>query len=283
MLERLRDFLLNSDWQALFFQWGLGLVIALTIFVIGRWVARAVTRALRRLMELRELDQTLITFMSNLVYALLVTAVIIAALDSLGMPVTSLVAVLGAAGLAIGLALKDSLGNFAAGVMLVMFRPFIKGDFVEVAGVSGVVEELRIFSTYLVTGDNKLVIIPNGQIAGNTITNFTAMDQRRIDLLIGVSYKDDLKVARSVLERVCKEHPQVLDEPATSIFVFNLGDSSVEFAVRPWCPTDVYWQVRGDILERAKIELEACGCSIPYPQRDVYVHPANSQEHDNGK
>ena len=202
-------------------------------------------------------------------------AVILAALDTLGLPVTSLLAVVGAAGLAIGLALKDSLGNFASGVMLVMFRPFSKGDFVEVAGVAGKVDEVRIFSTILTTGDNKQVIIPNGQVAADTITNFTAKDTRRIDMVFGVGYDDDLKVARDVLTRVCSGHPKVLKEPALNIFVLNLGDSSVDFAVRPWAKTEDYWTVWGDVLEQAKVELEAAGCNIPYPQTDVHLHHQN--------
>ena len=211
-------------------------------------------------------------FLANIIYAVLLTAVIIAALQSVGLPVTSLVAVLGAAGLAVGLALKDSLGNFAAGVMLVMFRPFTKGDFVEVAGTSGKVDEVRIFSTILTTPDNKQVTIPNGQVAGDTITNYSALDQRRVDLVFGVGYDDDLKVARGVLERICRDHPKVLDDPATAIFVANLGDSSVDFNVRPWCRTEDYWDVYGDLLETGKVELEAAGCSIPYPQRDVHTY-----------
>ncbi|NND45305.1 MAG: mechanosensitive ion channel, partial [Xanthomonadales bacterium] len=202
--------------------------------------------------------------------------VIVAALDSLGVPVTSVMAVLGAAGLAIGLALKDSLGNFAAGVMLVMFRPFSKGDFVEVAGISGKVEEIRIFSTYLLTPDNKLIVVPNGQVGAEPITNYTRMDTRRVDMMFGVGYDDDLKTARSVLEKICNEHPLVLDEPATKIFVKELGASSVDFAVRPWCKTDDYWTVWGDLLETGKVELEAAGCNIPYPQTDVHLHTVNS-------
>jgi small conductance mechanosensitive channel len=188
--------------------------------------------------------------------------------------VTSLLAILGAAGLAIGLALKDSLGNFAAGVMLIIFRPFKLGDFVEVAGVSGVVNEIRIFSTVLTTPDNKLIVIPNGQVGADTITNYSALDQRRVDMVFGVGYDDDLKVARQVLTDICANHPAVLDEPATKIFVLNLGDSSVDFAVRPWSKTEDYWTVYGDILEQAKVGLEAAGCNIPYPQTDVHLYKA---------
>lgn len=251
--------------------WAIKIVLALAIFVIGKWVCKRITSVIRKLMERAELDPTLVNFLSNIVYAILLAAVILAALDVLGIPVTSLLAILGAAGLAIGLALKDSLGNFAAGVMLIIFRPFKQGDFVEVAGVSGVVNEIKIFSTILTTGDNKLVIIPNGQVGSDTITNYSALDQRRVDLVFGVGYDDDLKLARKVLTDICAKHPLVLDDPATKIFVLNLGDSSVDFACRPWCATADYWTVYGDLLEQAKVELEAAGCSIPYPQRDMHV------------
>lgn len=275
-MESITKFFENTDFMALGMTWGGRLLLALVIFVIGRWVARAITNSLKRVMNMREVDETLVTFLANLSYAILLTAVILASLDSLGLPVTSLLAVLGAAGLAIGLALKDSLSNFAAGVMLVLFRPFSKGDFVEVAGIAGKVSEVRIFSTILITGDNKLIVIPNGQVAADTITNYTAMDKRRIDLVIGVGYDDDLKVARGVLEKVCSEHPGVLEDPAPTIMVLELGASSVDFAVRPWSKTEDYWTVRSDILENAKAELEAAGCNIPYPQTDVHLHTVNA-------
>lgn len=271
-MELLTDFFKDNGMQQVWMVWGMNLVIALAIFIVGRWIAKAVTRALRKVLKTRDMDEMLVRFLGNLAYAVLLTAVIIAALDYLGLPVTSLVAVLGAAGLAIGLALKDSLGNFAAGVMLVMFRPFTRGDFVEVAGVSGKVKEVRIFSTILTTPDNKLVIIPNGQVASDTITNYTALEMRRVDLEIGVSYDDDLKVASGVLKQICADHPLVLEDPATNVFLKNLGDSSVDFAVRPWCKTDDYWTVYSEILESAKVQLEAAGCSIPYPQRDIHAY-----------
>lgn len=251
--------------------WAIKIVLALVIFVVGKWVSKKITGVIRKLMERAELDPTLISFLCNIVYAILLAAVILAALDTLGMPITSLLAVLGAAGLAVGLALKDSLGNFASGVMLIIFRPFKQGDFVEVAGVSGSVKEIKIFSTILTTGDNKQVIIPNGQVGADTITNYSANDQRRVDLVFGVGYNDDLKVARQVLTDICARHPLVLDDPATNIFVINLGESSVDFACRPWAKTADYWKVYGDLMEQAKVELEAAGCSIPYPQRDVHV------------
>ena len=255
--------------------WGIKIVLALLIYLVGKWIAKRITRVINGLMERAEMDATLVNFLGNIVYAFLLAAVILAALDTLGVPVTSLLAVLGAAGLAIGLALKDSLGNFASGVMLVMFRPFKQGDFVEVAGVSGTVSEVRIFSTILTTPDNKEVIIPNGQVGADTITNYSANDQRRVDMVFGVGYDDDLKVARQVLTDLCANHPLILEDPATKIFVANLGDSSVDFNVRPWVKTDDYWTVYGDLLEQGKIALEEAGCSIPYPQSDVHLHAQN--------
>ena len=251
--------------------WGIKIVLALLIFVVGKWVSKKIAAVARKLMERAEVDPTLITFLCNIVYAVLLAAVILAALDSLGVPVTSLLAVLGAAGLAVGLALKDSLGNFAAGVMLIAFRPFKQGEVVEVAGVTGKVNEIKIFSTILTTPDNKLIIIPNGQVGSSTITNYSALGERRVDMVFGVGYNDDLKLARKVLTEICTRHPLVLDDPETSIFVLNLGESSVDFACRPWAKTADYWAVYGDVMEQAKVELEAAGCSIPYPQRDVHV------------
>jgi small conductance mechanosensitive channel len=275
-MEAITEFLNRDDLVPMLAHWAFQILIAIAIYVVGKWLARRITKILTRTMNAREVDPTLVSFLGNLVYAILLAAVVLAALDFLGVPVTSLVAVLGAAGLAVGLALKDSLGNFASGVMLVLFRPFKKGDFVEAAGVSGTVNEIRIFSTILTTPDNKLIIIPNGQIGADTITNYSALDTRRVDLVFGVSYTDDLKVAREVLTRICAEHPMVLDDPATNIFVLNLGDSSVDFAVRPWAKTADYWAVYGDITETAKVELEAAGCSIPYPQSDVHLFKADA-------
>ena len=274
-MESLKEFFASADLMPMLSDWVIKIVIALLIYLIGKWIAKRITNIVKKLMNARDVDPTLVNFLSNVVYAILLVAVILAALDTLGLPVTSLVAIVGAAGLAVGLALKDSLGNFASGVMLVMFRPFKKGDFVEVAGVAGSVEEIRIFSTTLTTPDNKLIIIPNGQVAAGTITNYSANDQRRVDIVFGVGYDDDLKVTREVLTRLCAEHPKVLDDPETKIFVMNLGDSSVDFAVRPWAKTEDYWTVYSDLLEQAKVELEAAGCNIPYPQTDVHLHHSN--------
>jgi small conductance mechanosensitive channel len=272
-VEAIREFIQSEDFIPMLGQWAVNFIFALLIFLLGKWIARILTGWLSRIMTMRGVDNTLVIFLTNIVYAVLLTAVILAALDTLGFPITSLLAVVGAAGLAVGLAMKDSLGNFAAGVMLVIFRPFSSGDFVEVAGVSGKVDSVSIFNTILLTPDNKKVIVPNGQVGAAPITNYTAMEQRRVDLVFGVAYDDDLKKARAALEKICDEHPLVLKDPATSIFVLSLGDSSVNFAVRPWTRTDDYWTVWGDLLEQGKAELEAAGCSIPFPQRDVHMYP----------
>jgi small conductance mechanosensitive channel len=274
-MEAFMEFFTDQELVPLLIDWAIKIVFALAIYLIGKWVAQRVTNLVRKLMNVRQVDATLVNFLGNIVYAILLVAVIMAALDTLGFPVTSLLAVVGAAGLAVGLALKDSLGNFAAGVMLVLFRPFSKGDFVEAAGVSGKVDDVQIFSTILTTPDNKQITIPNAQVYAGTITNYTAKDMRRLDMVFGVSYDDDLKVAKDVLTRVCTDHPKVLAEPAFSIFVLSLGDNSVNFAVRPWAKTEDYWTVWGDVMEQGKVELEAAGCSIPYPQRDVHVHATN--------
>lgn len=274
-MEAIKEFVLSEEFIPMLLQWAANLVFALLIFLLGNWIARLLTNWLSRIMNARSIDQTLVIFLTNIVYAVLLMAVILGALDTLGFPITSLLAVVGAAGLAVGLAMKDSLGNFASGVMLVIFRPFRLHDFVEVAGVTGKVESINIFNTVLLTPDNKQVIIPNGLVGADAIINYTAKQERRVDLIFGVGYDDDLKQARATLEKICAEHPLVLKEPETNIFVKNLGDSSVEFAVRPWAKTEDYWTVWGDLLETGKVELEAAGCSIPFPQRDVHLHKAS--------
>ncbi len=194
------------------------------------------------------------------------------ALAQLGIQTTSMLAVFGAAGLAVGLAMKDSLSNFASGVMLVMFRPFRIGDVVEVAGITGKVQDLRIFSSIITTPDNKEVIIPNGQITSGVITNYTSRGTRRVDLVIGVSYDDDLKVAKQIMEEVVNAHPLVLSDPAPAVAMAALADSSVNFNVRPWTKVEDYWTVYSDLLEQLKEKLEAGGCNFPYPQTDVHLY-----------
>jgi len=254
----------------------INLVIALIIFVVGKWIARAVQNTLEKLLRKREVDEVLVDFLGNIVFALVIIVAVVAAFDTLGIPATSFMAIIGAAGLAIGLALKDSLSNFASGVMLVLFRPFTKGNFIEAGGITGTVDEIRLVSTTLTTPDNKLITVPNSMMYTNAITNYSAKDTRRVDMVIGVGYNDDLKVAAGVLAKICQDHPMILDDPGTNIFINNLGDSAVDFVVRPWVKAEDYWTVLANVLETAKVELEAAGCNIPYPQTDVHLHQVTS-------
>ena len=252
--------------------YALDVVLSLIIFILGRWVAKAVIGLVRRLMSKKGVDQTLSRFVTSLLFALLMAVVIIAALGQLGVQTTSLVAIVGAAGLAIGLALQGSLSNFASGVMLIVFRPFKAGDFIEAAGVSGAVEEVSIFNTTLKTPDNKIVIVPNAQVTGGSIVNYSAEDMRRIDLVFGIGYGDDIRRAKQVIESVLAEDERILKHPAPTVGVVELGASSVNLAVRPWVRTADYWDVFFATNERMKQRFDAEGITIPFPQRDVHIH-----------
>lgn len=249
---------------------GTRLIGAILIFFIGRWIGKRVVRGVSRGMEKRGIDALLVTFVGNILGVLLLVIVIMISLGHLGIQVTPLIAVLGGMALAVGLALQSSLSNFAAGIMLVILRPFTRGHFVEAGGVSGTVQSVGIFNTQLQTPDNRLVIVGNSAITGNPITNYSAFDTRRIDMIIGVAYDDDLKLAQATMQRVIEAHEKVLAEPEPAILVMELGESSVDFAVRPWVLAEDYWTTRSDLLESLKTELEAAGCSIPFPQRDIH-------------
>lgn len=251
--------------------WGIKLLVAIAIFVLGRWVAKGIVGVLRRVMKKTGMDDILVNFCSSILGVLLLVVVVVAALDQLGLNTTSLVAILGAAGLAIGLSLQDSLKNLAAGVMLVIFRPFKSGDFVEAGGVTGKVQEINIMYTKLLTPDNKEVIVGNGDVVAGTITNFTAMPNRRIDLKFGIGYGDDIDRAREIINEVLADHPLVLADPAPVVAVNELADSSVNFVVRPWAKTEDYWQVYWDVTERVKRGFDGGGVSIPFPQMDVHM------------
>ncbi len=251
--------------------WGLRVVGAIAVLVIGRLVAAAVRRAIRRGLERAKIDATLVPFLANGTYYLVLSFVLIAVLSLFGVQTASLIAVLGAAGLAVGLALQGTLSNFAAGVMLLIFRPFKVGDFIDAAGTMGSVMEIGIFSTTLKSPDNIKIVLPNSQVYGQTIKNFNGYDTRRIDLVIGVSYDNDLQVALDTIRSVVTADPRVMAEPEVQIAVSNLGDSSVDIVVRPWCAGADYWTLRFDLTRRLKEDLEAAGCSIPYPQRDVHL------------
>lgn len=245
---------------------------AIIILAIGFWGAKMIARLVKGLMERRDADQALTGFVGNLINALVVTFAVIAALNKLGIQTTSLIAVVGAAGLAIGLALKDSLGNFAAGVMILIFKQFKAGDFIEAAGVLGVVETLNVFSTQLKTGDNKTVYVPNGKLIGDNIINYSTKSTRRIDMVIGVSYDADLSHVKKVLEDILAKESRILEDPAPTIGVLALADNSVNFAFRPWVNAADYWGVHFDLHAAIKTRFDEEGIGIPYPQRDVHLY-----------
>ena len=251
--------------------WGINFVLALVIFIAGTWLTKLIVSSVKKLMTKSMLDDVLVNFLGSMLNAALMVVVIIAALDQLGVDTKSVLAIFAAAGLAVGLALKDSLSNFAAGVMIVLFKPFKNGDFVDTAGVMGTVERIGIFNTIMKTGDNREITVPNSQIYGGVITNFSARDTRRIDLVIGIGYDDDIKVAKELLDQIIDNEPRVLEDPAPVILVSELGASSVDLAVRPWVNSADYWNVRSDLLENIKTEFDAKGISIPYPQTDVHL------------
>jgi len=251
--------------------WGLRVLGALAVLLVGRIIAGRVRKVLARRLEAMHTDASLVPFVSGLGYYLVIAVTVIAVLGLFGVQTTSLVAVLGAAGLAVGLALQGTLSNFAAGVMLLVFRPFGAGDYVEAAGTAGSVIEIGIFSTILHTPDNVRITVPNGAIWGQIIKNYSANDTRRNDLAVGVSYGDDLGLAIRTVEQVLAGDDRVLKDPAPVVAVNALGDSSVEIVVRPWCRSSDYWALRFDLWRRLKEELEAAGCSIPFPQRDVHL------------
>ncbi len=251
--------------------WGLNVIGAIALLIVGRmiagWVRRGVTKALTK----ANADASLIPFFSSMAYYLVLAVVLIAVLNLFGIETTSLIAVFGAAGLAIGLALQGTLSNFAAGVMILVFRPIRVGDFVEVAGQAGKVAEISIFSTLMNTADNIRITIPNAHIYGDVVKNYSSNPTRRIDLVMGIGYGDDIGTAISIIKRVITADERTLSDPAPLVAVSALGDSSVNLVVRPWCKESDYWPLRFDLTRKLKEELEAGGCSIPFPQRDIHV------------
>lgn len=252
--------------------WSIKILLALIIFIVGQLVAKMISRILGRVLSHTKLDKILVAFIQSLVNALLMVFVIVAALDQLGVNTNSVIAVIGAAGLAIGLALQGSLQNFAAGFMLLIFRPFKSGDFVEAAGTSGIVDKIGIFSTTMHTGDNKLVIIPNGTIYSSNIVNYSAMGTRRIDMIFGIGYGDDMKKARDIIATVIAAEERVLKDPETLIAVGELGACSVNFYVRPWVRADDYWDVKFALIENIKQAFDDNGIRIPFPQMDIHLN-----------
>lgn len=248
---------------------GISLVVALLIVVIGFWLARILSRGLERLLKARKTDPGLITFLRSLTAIGIKILVLISAVTQLGVEMTSFVALLGAAGLAIGMAFSGTLSNFAGGVMILFFKPFKVGDFVDLGGEQGTVQEIQIFNTILSTTDNKTIIMPNGPVANGVITNFTKADKRRVDWSFGIAYGDDLKQAKDLLNSFISEDPRILDEPAPFVGLGELADSSVNITVRAWVKTDDYWNVFFDMNERVYTEFDKVGLNIPFPQLDV--------------
>lgn len=251
--------------------WGLNVVLALVIFVIGKFIVSLLMSLFTKVMAKSKYDNMLTEFVSSILRAILMLFVIVASLDQLGVDTTSLVAIVGAAGLAIGLSLQDSLKNFAAGVMLLVFKPFRTGDYVEAAGIAGSVEAIGIFTSTLTTPDNKAIIVPNGKIYGDNIINYSAKATRRVDMVFGISYSDDLRKAKAVLTQLLSEDQRVLQDPAPTVAVLELGDSSVNIAVRPWVKSGDFWGLRFDFVEAVKLRFDQEGLSIPFPQMDVHV------------
>jgi small conductance mechanosensitive channel len=254
---------------------GIDVVIALVIFFVGRIVISIIVRGISKAMQKNDVEKTLETFVCNLVRMALLIVVIIAAIGQLGIQTTSFIAIFGAAGLAVGLALQGSLSNFASGVLIVLFRPYKVGDFVEAAGIAGSVEQVQILTTIFKTGDNKQVIVPNSQIMDSIITNYSANDTRRVDMVVGVSYDDDLDEVRKTLEEIVSADERVLTDPAIKIAVSELADSSVNFIVRPWCATSDYWPLTWDLTEAIKKRFDQDGISFPFPQQDVHLYKAD--------
>lgn len=266
--------------QRLLVNFGLSLVTAVLILVIGRWGAGLLRKVLKQIMVKASFDPTLTSFASNIVYYAAIAFVIMAALGQLGIETTSLIAVLGAAGLAVGLALQGSLSNFAAGILIILFRPFRVGDWIEAADTNGFVEDIQIFTTVVRTLNNRTVIVPNSNLTEGNIINYSSKGMLRVDLVIGVAYEENLAKVKQLVHEVLANHPLVLSEPAPVVGVLELADSSVNLAVRPWTKTEHYWPVYFGIQEEVKTRFDETGVSIPFPQQDIHIIPfeGNSEQ-----
>ncbi len=256
-------------------EYGLKIISAILIFIIGKWAVNKLTSVGKKLMLKAKVDETLVEFAESLIYFVLLLMVVVASLNALGINTTSFIAVFGAAGLAIGLALQGSLANIGAAVLIIIFRPFKVGDYVEAGGATGTVEDVNLFSTIIAPLDNRTVIVPNASIIAGNITNYSKKPNRRVDHVFGIGYGDDLKLAKETLLQIMKEDERVLDEPAPFVGVGELGDNSVNFTFRAWVVTADYWDVHFDMLEKVKLTFDEKGISIPYPQMDVHVVKEN--------
>ncbi|TVZ37585.1 small conductance mechanosensitive channel [Alteromonadaceae bacterium 2753L.S.0a.02] len=254
--------------------YGIKIVLALAVYVVGKWVAKSASKLLEKGMKARAVDLTVVNFTKNLSYYVVLTVVIIAALGQLGVQTASFVAILGAAGLAVGFALQGSLSNFAAGVLLILFRPFKIGDFVEAGGAAGVVRDISIFSSTLITPDNKTIIVSNSSIMGSNIINYSTQPERRVDFNVGVSYGANIAQVKTELEAIAKSDARILPEKDITIGLGEMADSSVNFVFRVWVKTPDYWPVFFDINEKIKLRFDEVGIEIPFPQMDVHLDQA---------
>ena len=252
--------------------YGINIALALVIFFVGKWAANIGADLTRKLLRNSNVDETLTVFLGNVTYGLLIAVVVLAALGQVGVETTSFIAILGAVGLAVGLAFQSTLSNISAGVMLVIFRPFKLGDFIEAGGVAGVVEELNLFNTVFKTGDNKVIIVANSNIIGGNIINYSKKDTRRVDFVFGIGYDDDLKLAKDTLLDIVNSDDRILKDPAPFVAVSELADSSVNFVVRAWVKSEDYWGVNFDTIEKVKLVFDEKSISFPYPQMDIHNH-----------
>lgn len=257
--------------QTLIIGYAVNLAAAILTLFIGWFASSLISGGLNKVMRARHLDVTIADFVSNLIKYAMLAFVVIAALGRIGVQTASFVAVIGAAGLAVGLALQGSLSNLAAGVLIIVFRPLKAGEYVEVAGVGGTVQTVQIFTTILTTADNKMVVVPNGSILNGTITNYSRMDVRRVDMTFGISYDSDLRLAKEILQKLVKEEARVLTDKDVTIAVAALADSSVNIVVRPWVKTADYWGVFYDFQERVKLAFDEVGIDIPFPQMTIHA------------
>ena len=261
-----------KELQTLGADYGLKIIGALATLIIGIWISKRLAKVTNHLLLKKNVDETLTKFLTSLIKIALITFVIISAVDQIGVETTSFVAIIGAAGLAVGFALQGSLSNFASGVMLIIFKPFKVGDYIEAGGVAGFVEVIGIFVTTLVTPDNKVIFVPNSSVTGGNIINYSAKDKRRVDMVFGIGYSDDIDKAKQVINSVLNEDSRILKEPAPQIVVSELADSSVNFSVRPWVNSADYWEVYFDTMEKIKKKFDEENISIPFPQRDVHMY-----------
>lgn len=253
-------------------EYGIKLIGAILILIIGLWLAKLLTKSFSKMLTKRDTDPTLSKFFTALVRILLIVFVVIAAISQAGIETTSFVAVLGAAGLAVGFALQGSLSNFASGVMLIIFKPVRVGDFIEGGGISGSVKEIGIFVTILTSPDNKVIFVPNSKLASDNIINYSMNETRRVDLVFGIGYQDDIDKAKRVITDTLNNNPKILKDPASTIQLHELADSSINFIVRPWVKTADYWAVYWEVTEAIKKKFDENNIEIPYPQRDVHLH-----------